>query len=127
MTRRPADTPHQVSSAHVHDELAARRARRARDQRLRNDPHIRLLEREHGVRLTVEELQAADRQAQETQAQETQAPRHEEPPVDEETRSLQLLVWRRLGPRGFQGFMRELEEMEAELARSREDDWDESS
>ncbi|MFI6450979.1 hypothetical protein ACIBF6_05450 [Streptosporangium amethystogenes] len=122
MTRRPADTPHQVSGAHVHDELAARRARRARDQRLRNDPHIRLLEREHGVRFTVEELQAAERQAQ-----ETRAPRHEEPTLDEETRSLQLLVWRRLGPRGFQGFMRDLEEMEAELARSREDDWDESS
>ncbi|MEV4379522.1 hypothetical protein [Streptosporangium sp. NPDC049644] len=122
MTPRPADTPHQVSGAHVHDELAARRARRARDQRLRNDPHLRLLEREHGVRFTVEELQATDRQAQ-----ETWAPRHEEPTLDEETRSLQLLVWRRLGPRGFQGFMRDLEEMEAELARSREDDWDESS
>ena len=118
MTRRPADTPHQVSSAHVHDELAARRARRARDQRLRNDPHIRLLEREHGVRFTVEELQAADRQAE-----EMLAPLRQEPPIDEETRSLQLLVWRRLGPRGFQGFMRELEEMEAELARARHDGW----
>ncbi|WP_030904314.1 hypothetical protein [Streptosporangium amethystogenes] len=122
MTRRPADTPHQVSGAHVHDELAARRARRARDQRLRNDPHIRLLEREHGVHFTVEELRAADRQAQ-----EMRAPRREEQTLDEETRSLQLLVWRRLGPRGFQGFMRDLEEMEAELAGSREDDWDESS
>ncbi|MFF3439075.1 hypothetical protein [Streptosporangium sp. NPDC002721] len=118
MTPRPADTPHQVSSTHVHDELAARRARRARDQRLRNDPHIRLLEREHGVRFTVEELQAADRQAE-----EMLAPIRQEPPVDEETRSLQLLVWRRLGPRGFQGFMRELEEMEAELARARHDGW----
>ncbi|MEU4533515.1 hypothetical protein AB0G15_01495 [Streptosporangium sp. NPDC023825] len=118
MTRRPADTPHQVPSAHVHDELAARRARRARDQRLRNDPHIRLLEREHGVRFTVEELQAADRQAQ-----ELLAPLRQEPPLDEETRSLQLLVWRRLGPRGFQGFMQELEEMEAELARARHDGW----
>ncbi|MEU8380946.1 hypothetical protein [Streptosporangium sp. NPDC048865] len=118
MTRRPADTPHQVSNAHVHDELAARRARRARDQRLRNDPHIRLLEREHGVRFTAEELRAADRQAE-----EMLSPLRQEPPIDEETRSLQLLVWRRLGPRGFQGFMRELEEMEAELARARHDGW----
>ncbi|MEU8202354.1 hypothetical protein [Streptosporangium sp. NPDC049046] len=119
MTPRPADTPHQVSGAHVHDELAARRARRARDQRLRNDPHIRLLEHEHGIRFTAEELQAAERQAQELLT----SPPHQEPLVDEETRSLQLLVWRRLGPRGFQGFMRELEEMENELARARHDGW----
>jgi len=117
MTPRPADPPHQVSGTHVHDELAARRARRARDQRLRDDPHIRLLEREHGSRLTAEELRAAERQAQEPPMP---PPRH----IDEETRSLQLLVWRRLGPRGFQGFMRELEEMEADPARTRYDGWD---
>ncbi|GAA3035844.1 hypothetical protein GCM10017559_74420 [Streptosporangium longisporum] len=45
--------------------------------------------------------------------------------LDEETLSLQLLVWRRLGPRGFAGFMRDLEEMEAELSKARDDGWGE--
>ncbi|MFI6513130.1 hypothetical protein ACIBCT_36480 [Streptosporangium sp. NPDC050855] len=168
MTRRPADAPHQVPGTHVHDELAARRARRAGEQRLRDEPHLWLLEREHGVRLTVEELQAADRRmrqvpsprrrepaprdsaprdsrSRESRPRESE-PRREVSPIarlspveepsspsaeptrtelDEETLSLQLLVWRRLGPRGFAGFMRDLEEMEAELAKARDDGWGE--
>ncbi|MEU4831853.1 hypothetical protein [Streptosporangium sp. NPDC023615] len=138
MTRRPADAPHPVPGTHVHDELAARRARRAREKGPRNEAHPRPAEREYGARLTVEELQAAARRIR-----EVPAPRREKPePVrglpakegsapagrtelDDEALSLQLLVWRRLGPRGFAGFMRDLEEMEAELIKAREDGWGE--
>ncbi|MGC5016146.1 hypothetical protein ACLQ2R_35730 [Streptosporangium sp. DT93] len=156
MTRRPADPPHPVPGTHVHDELAARRARRAREKGSRGEPHLRLMEREYGARLTVEELQAAARRIREVPAPRRERPAVDEAPsrtgalspigdlpvdgrlspgeepspaereeLDDDALSLQLLVWRRLGPRGFAGFMRDLEEMEAELAKARQDGWGE--
>ncbi|WP_344980203.1 hypothetical protein [Streptosporangium fragile] len=118
MIRRLPDVQHPAPPAPGQDELAARRARRVAAERLRSDPRIRRLEQEHGVRFTTEELWAAEQHAQ-------QASRHRH--ADAETCRLQLLVWCRLGPRGLQGFAEELDAMEAALAGTRDQDWEEPS